>query len=535
MTRLGFFTDTTVCIGCKACEVACKQWNDLPADGNEFRIGASYDHTGSLDATTWRHVRFVEQPAEPLPDGDLDLVGVAEGLDRWVFMSDVCKHCTHAGCLDACPTGALIRTEFDSVIVQADVCNGCGYCIPSCPFGVIDRDRIDGRAAKCTLCYDRLEDGLEPACAKACPTDSIQFGPYDELVETAAGRVLELHERGLDRAYLYGAGDEPGDEVAGGLGAFFLLTEPPESYGLPAQADSPSRENAAPATAAGMGAALVALGATVASFALARRLAMSSRDMTPALGTRGEPAPWRRAVDGARVALHRRAWADMRWSHLYRGDTRYATAATPPRGRVASASRRMREGEELPTPVIGPVMHQPVWTWEVPAYMWFGGIAAGSSFVGLAAELAGDRRAAVTARRVTLAAVVPCAPLLIADLGRPERFLNMLRILKPRSPMSMGAWCLAAFSNAAAGAVAADLTGRRRTATGLGAAAAALGTYFGSYTGVLLASTAVPVWSRSRTMLPPIFVCTATATGAAANRLALAATGVREGSPSRAR
>ena len=264
-SRMGFFTDTTVCIGCKACEVACKQWNDLPADGDEFRIGASYDHTGSLGATTWRHVRFVEQPA------DLDLVGVAEGFGRWVFMSDVCKHCTHAGCLDACPTGALIRTEFETVIVQPDVCNGCGYCVPSCPFGVIDRDRIDGRAAKCTLCYDRLEDGLEPACAKACPTDSIQFGRYDELVETARGRVLELHDRGLESAYLYGAGDEAADELAGGLGAFFLLTEPPESYGLPARADSPSRANAGPATAAGVGAALVALGATVASFALASR------------------------------------------------------------------------------------------------------------------------------------------------------------------------------------------------------------------------------------------------------------------------
>jgi formate dehydrogenase iron-sulfur subunit len=157
------------------------------------------------------------------------------------------------------------------VIVQADICNGCGYCIPACPFGVIDRDAIDGRAAKCTLCYDRLQDGLEPACAKACPTDSIQFGPYDDLVATAKGRVLELHERGLERAYLYGAGDEPGDELAGGLGAFFLLTEPPERYGLPARAESPSRQNVPAATAAGVGAALVALGATVASFALAQR------------------------------------------------------------------------------------------------------------------------------------------------------------------------------------------------------------------------------------------------------------------------
>ena len=223
--RMGFFTDTTVCIGCKACEVACKQWNDLPADGSQFKKGGSYDHTGDLSASTWRHVRFVEllEPSPQLqqeaisalpaipPAGQLpDLVAMAEGVgSNWLFMSDVCKHCTNAGCLDACPTGALIRTEHETVVLQADVCNGCGYCVPACPFGVVDRDPIDGRAAKCTLCYDRLEDGLEPACAKACPTDSIQFGPYQELVVQAERRVAELHRRGVDGAYLYGAADEP--------------------------------------------------------------------------------------------------------------------------------------------------------------------------------------------------------------------------------------------------------------------------------------------------------------------------------------
>jgi formate dehydrogenase iron-sulfur subunit len=271
-----------------------------------------------LGAATWRHVRFVEQlapseegrkeaqaalaggrggnvpsipaasgehdrPTQPgVPDDGAmpDLVDIAAGngrggsvlhMDKWLFMSDVCKHCTNAGCLDACPTGALIRTEFETVIVQADVCNGCGYCIPSCPFGVIDRDHHDGRAAKCTLCYDRLEDGLEPACAKACPTDSIQFGPYEELVETAKGRVVALHERGLTSAYLYGAGDAPEDQLAGGLGAFFLLTQPPERFGLPAQADSPIQENAPSATAAAMGAALAAVAGAIGSVAWAHR------------------------------------------------------------------------------------------------------------------------------------------------------------------------------------------------------------------------------------------------------------------------
>jgi formate dehydrogenase iron-sulfur subunit len=271
---MGFFTDTTVCIGCKACEVACKQWNDLPGDGSVFGKRGSYDSTGALSASTWRHVRFVESVAEG--EHDVDLVSWAESqgvpqLDKWLFMSDVCKHCTNAGCLDACPTGALIRTEFETVIVQADVCNGCGYCIPACPFGVIDRDPYDGRAAKCTLCYDRLEDGLEPACAKACPTDSIQFGPYDELVEVAKKRVATLHARGLEDAYLYGAGDAGDDQLAGGLGAFFLLTQPPERFGLPAQADSPIQENAPQANFAGVAAAALAAAATVASFVVAHR------------------------------------------------------------------------------------------------------------------------------------------------------------------------------------------------------------------------------------------------------------------------
>ncbi|MDQ4042123.1 MAG: 4Fe-4S dicluster domain-containing protein, partial [Actinomycetota bacterium] len=207
---MGFFTDTTVCIGCKACEVACKQWNDLPADGSQFAKGGSYDHTGELSAATWRHVRFVEiaENGGHLPrlpaGGEVDVGAAVAAMESWVFMSDVCKHCTNAGCLDACPTGALIRTEFDTVVLQPDVCNGCGYCVPACPFGVVDRDPRDGRAAKCTLCYDRLQDGLEPACAKACPTDSIQFGPYDELVQTAERRVAELHGRGIEGAYLYG-------------------------------------------------------------------------------------------------------------------------------------------------------------------------------------------------------------------------------------------------------------------------------------------------------------------------------------------
>ena len=218
--RVGFFTDTSLCIGCKACEVACKEWNEVPEDGLDF-LGLSMDNTGGLGADTWRHVAFVEQRVQ--------VEDAAEGL-RWLMSSDVCKHCTHAACLEVCPTGALFRTEFGTVVVQEDICNGCGYCVPACPFGVLDKREEDGRVWKCTLCYDRLGDGLEPACAKACPTSSIQFGPLDELRAHAERRVDELHGRGEHAARLYLEGPDDG---IGGAGAFFLLLDEPEVYGLP--------------------------------------------------------------------------------------------------------------------------------------------------------------------------------------------------------------------------------------------------------------------------------------------------------------
>jgi hypothetical protein len=184
-------------------------------------------------------------------------------------------------------------------------------------------------------------------------------------------------------------------------------------------------------------------------------------------------------------------------------------------------------------PVHGPILNPPVWTWEVPLYFWFGGMAAGASFVALACDLAGDHRSARIARRVAVAAVLPSPPLLIADLGRPGRFLNMLRLFKPRSPMNTGAWSLAVFSALGAGAVGADLVGLRRTARTLGGVNAVVGGYLGSYTGVLLATTAVPVWARSRLFLGPIFVATGAATGAAATRLTLIGAGLPEHHPTR--
>ncbi|WP_328473785.1 4Fe-4S dicluster domain-containing protein [Actinoplanes sp. NBC_00393] len=265
--RMGFFTDTSVCIGCKACEVACKEWNLVPDDGFNL-LGTSYDNTGGLTANSWRHVAFIEQPAAgraslgaPAETGTapgvppaVDALAAAattaspqflgmpgsdlpgRNLDaprtdfRWLMMSNVCKHCTHAGCLDVCPTGALFRTEFGTVVVQEDICNGCGYCIPACPYGVIDQRQDDGRAWKCTMCYDRIGDGLTPACAQACPTQSIQYGELEELRGRAAERVSRLHEQGVSEARLYG--HDPDDGV-GGDGAFFLLLDEPEVYGLP--------------------------------------------------------------------------------------------------------------------------------------------------------------------------------------------------------------------------------------------------------------------------------------------------------------
>ncbi|HEY8313401.1 MAG TPA: 4Fe-4S dicluster domain-containing protein [Candidatus Baltobacteraceae bacterium] len=276
----GFFTDTTLCIGCKACEVACKQWNELPSDGFEFS-GNSYDNTLQLSGTTWRHVSFVEQ-MEVDREGSL--------TDRWLMMSDVCKHCTHAGCMDACPTGAIVRNEFGNVYIQPDVCNGCGYCVVSCPFGVVDligkgaghddynvanlngdrKDRQEtalqatgGVAGKCTLCYDRQRDGFEPACAKACPTESIQFGDVAELQERAKKRVETLQERGVD-SYLYGVDSK---DSVGDLNAFFLLTERPEAYNLPPKPVLPATHQPAGYASA----ALAAVALTVAGAAIFAR------------------------------------------------------------------------------------------------------------------------------------------------------------------------------------------------------------------------------------------------------------------------
>jgi formate dehydrogenase iron-sulfur subunit len=249
----GFFTDTSICIGCKACEVACKEWNMLEGHEPAF-LADSFDNTGQLDEQNWRHVKFVEKvPDQPLAVGN----GTA-----WLMMSDVCKHCKHASCMEVCPTGAIIRTEFDTVFIQQDVCNGCRNCIAACPYSVIGLNKETGTAHKCTLCYDRLQGGLQPACAKACPTQSITFGPLAELQTAADTRLATLHGQGVSQAQLYGRDDA----VYGGLNSFFLLMDKPEVYGLPNSDNAvlPSRNNvggylgAAVTAVLGVAAALVA-------------------------------------------------------------------------------------------------------------------------------------------------------------------------------------------------------------------------------------------------------------------------------------
>ena len=228
-TTTAFLTDSTLCIGSKACEVACKEWNDVPADGLNWS-GHSYDNTGAVGASTWRHVKFLEGAPEP------GFGGNAGDLSSWVFSSDVCKHCEVAGCLEACPTGAIVRTEFGGVFVQPDVCNGCSYCVVNCPFGVIQRNADDGRAFKCTFCYDRQKVDLKPACATACPTESIKFGEIEEMRLVAQERLEELRARGMDDAQIY----DPVDTSVQGIHAFFLVRGDPRQYNLPPNPEVPT-------------------------------------------------------------------------------------------------------------------------------------------------------------------------------------------------------------------------------------------------------------------------------------------------------
>lgn len=237
----GFFTDTSICIGCKACEVACKQWNQLPADEVAWS-GKGYDNTQALSATSWRHVKFIErfaEPPTPAPAGaSFDLAALLAEPRRgaWLMLSDQCKHCFDSPCHKACPTGAIIQNEFRGIFIQPDLCTGCESCVSVCPFGVPQVSELDGHSHKCTMCFDRLVDGLQPACATACPTGSITFGKTVDLQAAAAERLSALHQRGHGGARLYG--DRPGPTYSQ-LQSFYLLQDEPEVYGLPAQPVDP--------------------------------------------------------------------------------------------------------------------------------------------------------------------------------------------------------------------------------------------------------------------------------------------------------
>jgi formate dehydrogenase iron-sulfur subunit len=243
---LAMFTDVSLCIGCRACQVACKQWNQLPAEEPEW-TGTYQNHAHFTDKS-YRLVRFIEQKDE-------------KGGLRWHLMSDVCKHCAQAGCLEACPTGAIYRTEHGTVNINQDICNGCRYCVSACPFGVVAFDQDTGRASKCTFCNDRIHNGLGPACAKACPTESIQFGFRDDLAAKARKRVEDLKKMGFTSAQLYGE-DQAG--ALGGLNAFFLLLDRPSVYGLPEKPRLPQNNVFVDSLLSIGGALLVGVGALVA-------------------------------------------------------------------------------------------------------------------------------------------------------------------------------------------------------------------------------------------------------------------------------
>ena len=253
MSVTAFLTDSTLCIGCKACEVACKEWNQISDDGFQWS-GQSYDNTGSLGHSTWRHVKFIENGAIP------GLGGNAPEFNAWAFSSDVCKHCENAGCLEACPTGAIVRTEFGGVYIQPDICNGCAYCVVACPFGVVERNPNDGRAFKCTFCYDRQKSGLQPACATACPTESIRFGVLEDMRQSAHDRITDLKRKGFDDVHLY----DPVDSSVGGIHALFIVRGDPQSYNLPDAPEVPTVQLQKGWVSAGVAAGLMFVGSLLA-------------------------------------------------------------------------------------------------------------------------------------------------------------------------------------------------------------------------------------------------------------------------------
>lgn len=216
MARVAMLIDESTCMGCRGCQLACKQWNDLP--GEETKQQGSYENPLDLSPATWTRVKYTE-------------IGEGDNL-QWLFLTQGCLHCGDPACVAVCPTEALRQDpSLGIVTVERDLCNGCGYCTQFCPFGIprLDADLLsgEGKATKCTFCQDRVTNGLPPACAKTCPSKAFAFGDRDDMLAKGNARVEKLKELGFPNANLYG------EREMGGLGRLYVLKERPALYGLP--------------------------------------------------------------------------------------------------------------------------------------------------------------------------------------------------------------------------------------------------------------------------------------------------------------
>ena len=220
MAKMGVLIDMSKCIGCRACQIACKEWNGLPPEKTENR--GTYQNPPRLSPVTWTLIEFREEKQD--------------GKILWHFRRVGCHHCTYANCMEACPVGAIKRSPSGMIYVDHSRCMGCKNCVMACPFGIPQMDPETGMMYKCTGCYDRIENGLPPACAKACPTGALTFGPVSQLKAIAQERLKYLWSIGYKKACLYG------DKELGGLGFFYILLREPGFYGLPEEPKSVSRD-----------------------------------------------------------------------------------------------------------------------------------------------------------------------------------------------------------------------------------------------------------------------------------------------------
>lgn len=221
MGKVTMLVDTSKCIACRGCQVACKQWWDLPA--SKTSQTGSYENPRDLEPNTWTRITFHEYESG--------------GRIQWLFLAWGCVHCTDAACVKVCPTKALKYHEMGFVSLEQEICNGCGYCSQACPFHVprLDANVLTGRAKayKCTFCQDRITNGLIPACVKTCPPGALSWGEREQMVSKAKARVEWLKARGYPEARLYG------ENELDGLGRLFVLTAPPSAYGLPEKPEYP--------------------------------------------------------------------------------------------------------------------------------------------------------------------------------------------------------------------------------------------------------------------------------------------------------